>query len=102
MPHVLLHIRPPMADQTGMQKDYGNVRRAEEIADGETLHALLVRLADQYGPKFRDALFDEKTKQIKQSIVVVLNTEVLRQHDQFEIPLKGGDTVYFLTTISGG
>lgn len=87
---------------TGLSNGFGSVKLEEDLRQSESLGPLLDRLADKYGTRFRDALFDTETGQLKSQILVVLNARVLAGPDRLETQIADGDAVVLMLPISGG
>ena len=64
--------------------------------------SVLQRLVDRYGARFREALLDPKTEQLRGSVVLLVNGRVLSGPERLEAQLADGDTVMLLPAIGGG
>jgi hypothetical protein len=74
---TLLKIHPPMASETGLWHGAGRLTLEEEVVEAELLSSVLNRLNDRYAARFREALFDAETGQIKRSVVVLRNSRLV-------------------------
>ena len=63
-----------------------------------SVNALLKELVKIYGEKFSKQVLDSKTGEVKFYRVVLNN----RQCDDFDAPLKDGDTIQFYPALAGG
>ena len=65
-----------------------------------SLNELIDILLAKYN--FRDLLWDEKTQNIHNIISIIINNQALHDKDPLLIELNEGDTIAFLTPVSGG
>ena len=75
------------------------LRQQELLAvNRETLSAVLHRLGDTYGDRFRETLFKPESPDIRPEIVVLVNG----QHQGLESELEEGDELVLFTPLAGG
>lgn len=73
-----------------------------EIEEG-TLRDGLEALCQRFGKKFRELVFDPKTKAVKRSNLILVNGQsYLNLRERLQIELKDGDEITFLPTLIGG
>ncbi len=75
------------------------LRRQESLSvDGETLHAVLLRLGDTYGDAFRKTLFKADSQDIRPEIAGLVNG----RYREPESALEDGDEIVLLMPQAGG
>jgi molybdopterin converting factor small subunit len=75
------------------------LRQQESLAIGEeTLQAVLLRLGEAYGERFRQSLFVPGGRDIRPEIVVLVNG----RHGEPASALADGDEVVLLVPFAGG
>jgi molybdopterin converting factor small subunit len=70
-----------------------------EVAEGTDVSSLLIQLADRYGDRFRDFVFDGDGK-LRRSIPVVVDDSQIAYGDNPS--LRDGVRVMILSPIAGG
>ncbi len=77
---------------------------AKEVAidfEGETVNDLIEDLVQRFGPKAKQALYDEKGE-LDLMIQILLNEKEWVTRDRLDTPLKEGDTLAFMFLAAGG
>jgi MoaD family protein len=68
-----------------------------------TLRDALSTLSQQYGKEFEDMVFDPYSKELKRSVLVLLNGQPhLNLRDRLNSQLKDGDEIALLPLMAGG
>ncbi len=74
-----------------------------KVEPGSTLRSTLQHLADRHGAKFREALFDPKTGNVRGHNHVTLNGQLAHlQEKGLDVKLKDGDRIVVAHAVSGG
>ncbi|MGB5933728.1 MAG: MoaD/ThiS family protein [Anaerolineae bacterium] len=77
---------------------------AKELAidfEGETVNDLIEDLVERFGPKAKQALYDEKGE-LDLIIQILLNEKEWVTRDRLDNPLEEGDTLSFMYLAAGG
>jgi len=77
---------------------------AKELAidfEGETVKDLIEDLVKRFGPKAKQALYDEKGE-LDLMIQILLNEREWITRDRLDTPLKEGDSLAFMFLAAGG
>ena len=81
-------------------KDIAGKEKENIELSNNSLNELIDILLAKYN--FRDLLWDEKTQNIHNIISIIINNQALHDKDPLLIELNEGDTIAFLTPVSGG
>ncbi len=74
-----------------------------QVDAGTSLIHLLRQLAEDYGPEFKDALFDRDTDEVSSHYLILVNGKVCyRLEKGLDTPLKDGDVVSIMMYLAGG
>ncbi len=73
----------------------------EAEVSASTLHEVVDKLVVKYGDAFREKIFDPSGK-LKRLLNFYVNGENVRFLKQLETPLRDGDEIVILPTVSGG
>ncbi len=99
MPCVEVKLFFPLG-RIANRKSTGTVSFSQEVAPGETLRSLLLRLVDRYDG-MRE-VFDTATQDLSSYVLVVLNDVVLTYPHNLDTELKDGDSLSLLPEFAGG
>lgn len=78
---------------------------SKEMAEGATVGDLLVDLAVDLAPKyknFHDAVFDPTTGEISEQVMIILNDNLLQFPHVREAKLSNGDRIMLAIVFGGG
>lgn len=75
-------------------------QNSELQLDGETVGKVLENLADEY-PESKKALYDENGE-LRSFINVFVNSDSIRNLQNFDTPVKDGDEIMLIPAIAGG
>ena len=81
-------------------KDIAGKEKENIELSNNSLNELIDILLAKYN--FRDLLWDEKTQNIHNIISIIINNQALHDKYPLLIELNEGDTIAFLTPVSGG
>ncbi len=79
-------------------------KRSEDVqlSKKARLYDLLQYLAEKYGDKFRVHVFDSSNGDVKEDVLLSVNSMPSRQLNGLETELNNGDEVAFMPLFSGG
>ena len=77
------------------------------VANAKDVRSLLNILAEKFGPKFTDQLFEQRTSRLRSSVVILVNGHSIRIGQGLDTPLNSSDvvttdTVAIFETVGGG
>ena len=86
---------------------YGPIREAAnqtatDAAPGSTVLALLLKLADGYGPTFRGEIFNEGGDALRNDLTVTVNGAIVSHEDVRGIVAAPGDVIAVFPVFPGG
>jgi len=75
-----------------------------EVEDDITVRRLLFLLVRQYGERFKEAVMDLKSTMERPwlKVIVSVNGKALNALDGLDTVLRNGDSMAFMTMVSGG
>jgi hypothetical protein len=97
---VEVHVHPPLSYKM-TSKRVGALILEEKIEQGDTLGALLARLANGNHEAWR-AIFDAQTHQIRPIIMTIFNGTALAFSEAPQIRLSDSDRIAFRVAYGGG
>ncbi|RJS90303.1 MoaD/ThiS family protein [Candidatus Bathyarchaeota archaeon] len=71
------------------------------LPEGATVGEALKALAQQYGQRFRDYVYDEEGR-VRGHLIFLINGESIKALRGFETVLREGDTLVILPPVGGG
>jgi len=74
----------------------------ETAVEGESVRQILDELVQTYGDKFYNAIFDEKTGNIRRYYSVLVNGRNVYLLDGLDTKLNDGDTISIFPPVGGG
>lgn len=83
-------------------RDYTGEKQTKWTAPAEDLADLLKQLSQKYGPKFRDAVFDETQTDLNPLIVIIINGRHVQHLNGIHTKLSQADTISIFPVVAGG
>jgi molybdopterin synthase sulfur carrier subunit len=81
----------------------GSVKEEElEIKEDSSVADLLMMLSERYGERFKKAVYEPRSLDVKSNYIITVNGYLLNQLKGVETKLKNGDHVIILPIVSGG
>jgi molybdopterin converting factor small subunit len=94
---VLVKLFPPLNNTAGRS------RVAISLEAGGTIHTVIDRLIEQFGPRFRQHFYDDHGRIIPAWSVFVNGQPVqLNRCENLASPVEDGDELTFILNIAGG
>ena len=90
-----------LGDTLGLDKASDEVTLEITVANNETVHKLLDRLASKY-PRFGQTIYDAGTARLMESVNLFLNGQHLELLSGLDTKLNDGDVLSLVPPITGG
>jgi molybdopterin converting factor small subunit len=92
-----------LAERTGLKSGSGSLSLTFTLLQAdEPLLNFLSRFGEAYGPRLKQTLFVEETGEIRPSIVLLLNNQLINRSEVGDQLLSPGDEIALLPAFSGG
>lgn len=85
-----------------LKMDFHKKSENVQLPEKTKLFDLLLLLAERYGKKFKEYVFDPSGSAIKEWVVVLVNGKPSRQLQGLVTELNSGDLVAVMPIVSGG